>query len=285
MAQGLKSIETLVEDVYDLLERGLPDDYPDEKITQFGLELGRMVASRLKDRSGKPGLRMSNIGTPCNRKLYYTINCPEEAEPLTGPTRLKFLYGDLIESLLLFLVSASGHTVEGTQDTQEIEGIKGHRDAVIDGEVVDVKSASSYSFQKFEEHRLSESDPFGYQDQLQSYIHSGQDDPIVTRKDRGHFLVMDKTLGKLCLDTHPKSTFPIEKKYQYKKDMVAKSEAPARGFDPEPEGKSGNMKLPMVCSYCDFKNKCHSNLRTFIYSNGPVFLTKVAREPKVPEAK
>lgn len=279
----VKQIETLIEDIYEVLDKGLPDDYDEERVISFGVTLGKMLASRLRDRSGKPGLRMSNIGTPCNRKLYYTVNCPEEKEPLTPQTRLKFLFGDITEELLLFLAEAAGHTVEGRQDVLEIEGILGHWDGVIDGEIADAKSASPYSFKKFEEHRLADDDAFGYIDQLQSYLEAGKDNPKVTRKDRGHFLVANKVSGELCLDTHKKSTFPIEKKYQYKKDMVARPEAPARGFDPVPEGKSGNMKLPTVCSYCDFKKKCHPNLRTFLYSNGPVFLTKVAKEPKVYE--
>jgi hypothetical protein len=161
--------------------------------------------------------------------------------------------------------------------------VKGHRDAVIDGVVVDVKSASTYSFKKFEDHGLAQNDPFGYMDQIQSYLHAGQTDDRVTDKDRAAFLVVDKTLGNLCLDVYPKQSFPIEKLYQYKKELMKRGEAPPRAFDPVPEGKSGNMKLPLNCSYCDFKNRCHSNLRTFLYAKGPVFLTTVKKEPDVPE--
>src|SRR5690606_25725922 len=110
-------------------------------------------------------------------------NTPEDGEPLRPEAYLKFLYGDILEDLLLFLAEAAGHTVVGRQDEQEIAGIKGHRDCVIDGTVVDAKSASSYSFKKFKEGRLREDDPFGYVDQLQSYIHSGQNDPLVTDKE------------------------------------------------------------------------------------------------------
>lgn len=256
----------------------------EELCKDYGEKFSKFLMGRFGPQVPREGtLRMSNIGTPCNRKLYYAVNSPEDAEPLEPSAKLKFAYGDVIELLLLFLVEASGHTVEGTQDTQVIEGIEGHRDGVIDGEVVDVKSASPFSFQKFKDHKLAEDDPFGYQDQIQSYVHAAKDDPIVIRKDRGHFLVMDKVNGHLCLDTHQKSSFPIEKKYQYKKNMVARDEVPARDFDPVPDGKSGNMKLPMVCSYCDFRNKCHPNLRTFLYANKPVFLSKVSKEPRVPE--
>jgi hypothetical protein len=62
-------------------------------------------------------------------------------------------------------------------------------------------------------------------------------------------------------------------------DMVDATE-PARTFEPIPEGKSGNMKLGLNCSYCGYKTHCHPGLRTFAYARGPVFLTDVIREPK-----
>lgn len=226
---------------------------------------------------------MSNIGKPCERQLYYSVNHKEEAQPLEASAHMKFGFGDLIELLVLFLAEASGHSVEGTQDEQEIEGIKGHRDAVIDGTIVDVKSASSYSFKKFSDGTLSENDSFGYVDQLQSYLYAGQSDDKVTDKDRGAFLVVDKVLGHICLDVHERKPLPYDKIYAHKKAMVASPKAPERGFSPVPDGKSGNEKLPINCSYCDFRRKCHPNLRTFVYSTGPVFLTKVERLPNVQE--
>lgn len=280
----MKSIETLVDDIYEVLDKGI--DIDDEQAKKFGHGLARIIRTRLSPRSddgNRRTLRMSNIGTPCNRKLYYSINDPEGGEPLTPQTRLKFLYGDILEELLLFLADAAGHSVEGRQDELEIEGVLGHRDAVIDGVTVDTKSASTYSFKKFAEHRLHEDDAFGYIDQMQSYIEAGQDDPIVTDKDRGAFLVIDKTLGHICLDIHKKSSFPIRKMYEYKKNIVSSDTLPPRGFKPIPDGKSGNEKLDTFCSYCEFKRKCHPELRTFLYANKPIHLTKVVREPKVPE--
>jgi len=280
-----KTLDTLVEDIYGLLDTGLPRDYEEDKITGFGLRLASILRDRLSDRESRPAtLRMSNIGTPCNRKLWYGVNQAEDKTPLPPATRLKFLYGDILEELLLFLAEASGHEVTGRQDTQEIEGIEGHRDAVIDGVVVDAKSASTYSFKKFETHGLAEDDPFGYIDQLQSYLHAGQTDDKVKDKDRAAFLVVDKTLGHICLDIHPRrQNFPIEKLYQYKKDVVARTEPPARKYEPIPDGKSGNMKLGTVCSYCDFSRTCWPGSRTFLYANKPVTLVHVAREPNVPE--
>lgn len=281
----MKSIETLVEDIYEVLDKGVEGD--DERWAKFGSAVANLVRDRLSVASRVPRkgvLRMSNIGTPCNRKLYLSVNDPEGGEKLNPQARLKFLYGDILEELLLLLAELGGHTVEGRQDTLEIEGVEGHRDAVIDGVTVDCKSASTYSFKKFAEHRLHEDDPFGYKDQLQSYIEAGQDDPIVTDKERGAFLVIDKTLGNICLDVHKKSSFPIRKAYEYKKRLVNSDTLPPRGFEDEPEGKSGNRKLGTFCSYCERKFQCWDGLRTFLYSGKPVFLTKVVKEPRVPEA-
>lgn len=279
----LKTIDTLVQDIEQVLLNG-QEGLSDELCEKYGQKFSELLKSRLGPRTVREGtLRMSNIGKPCERQLYYSVNSPQEEEPLPPSAHMKFLFGDAIELLLLFLCEASGHEVEGTQDTQEIEGIKGHRDAVIDGTVVDVKSASSYSFKKFSEGSLAENDSFGYIDQLQSYLYAGQTDDKVTDKDRGAFLVVDKTLGHICLDIHERKKLPYDQIYQHKKAMVASSKAPPRGFEPVPDGKSGNLKLGINCSYCDFKSKCYPDLRTFLYSSGPVFLTKVERTPNVPE--
>lgn len=280
-------IETLVEDIYDLLDRGLPREYDEERIADFGSALSRIIVARLADRDPRKGtLRMSNSGTPCSRKLWYEVNLQDEKEPLPPQARLKFLYGDILEELLLFLAEAAGHRVEGRQDPLSVEGIDGHRDAVVDGVTLDTKSASTYSFKKFEAHGLEGNDPFGYIDQIQNYIEAGQDDPLVTDKERGAFLVVDKTLGNLCLDIHPKRNSELTRSIlNYKKDVVSRPEPPARKYDPEPDGKSGNMRLSLPCSYCDFNKTCYPEQRTFLYSNKPVTLVKIVREPNVPELR
>ena len=273
-------LETLIKDLDTLLETGY--EVSDEQAKEFGDSMATLLKNRLKrDRKGGT-LRMSNLGKP-NRQLWYEVNVPHEAEKMHPNSYLKFLYGDMIEELLLTLVKLSGHKVEGQQDVMDLHGIKGSRDAVIDGVTVDVKSASPYSFQKFKEGLKPEKDAFGYIQQINNYIHSAKDDPIVTEKDSGAFLVANKVTGDLHLDIHKKSTYPIDEVIQYKKDMVANPEPPERCFEPEPMGKSGNMKLGLNCSYCSYKKLCYPELRTFLYASGPVFLTEVVEEPKVPE--
>lgn len=228
---------------------------------------------------------MSNLGTPCDRKLWYSVNRPGVGERLGGPATFKFLFGDIIERIVLGLAKFAGHSVTGEQDELEIGGVKGHRDAVIDGRLVDVKSATTHSFNKFKEHKLLTDDPFGYVTQIGAYLDASQEDPLVKDKDKASFVAVDKQLGHICIDTYSKSDTDYNKLVSEKRSMVGRSEPPARAFTDVPDGKSGNRKLGTECSYCPFKSECWPGLRTFTYSGGPTFLTKVVREPKVTEAK
>lgn len=273
-------IETLIPDIQNLLKEG--KEVSDGDARAFGDRMAELVQTRLKREPREPTLRMSSIGKG-NRQLWYEINMPEKAEELHPNTYMKFLYGDVIEELLLFLAEQAGHKVEGRQDELEIEGIKGHRDAVIDGVTTDTKSASPYSFKKFENHLKPEEDSFGYLSQINNYIEAGKDDPVVTDKERGAFFVLNKVTGDMTLDIHQKTNSPIEEIINYKKEMVKQPDPPERCYEDEPMGKSGNRKLSTNCSYCPFRNECWPGLRTFLYATGPVFLTHVEDTPRVHE--
>lgn len=225
---------------------------------------------------------MSNVGKPCVRETYYDVNSYPREE-LTAPTYNKFIFGDLIEVWMLFLAELSGHAVEGTQDVQEIEGIEGHRDGVIDGVIVDVKSASPFSFKKFENGLTPEVDAFGYLDQGGSYLHAGQTDPKVKDKDRFFFFVMNKVSGEITTDIHNKSETDYPSLFKLRKEQMAHSEPPERGFEPVDDGKSGNKILGVNCSYCAFKHSCYDSLRVFSSYSGPKFFTQVLREPRMQE--
>ncbi len=74
---------------------------------------------------------------------------------------MRFLYGHLIEEMVLALTKLSGHSVTDEQKQAEVEGIKGSMDCKIDGVLTDVKSASPYGFKKFKDGSLIDDDPFG----------------------------------------------------------------------------------------------------------------------------
>jgi hypothetical protein len=55
--------------------------------------------------------------------------------------------------------------------------------------------------------------------------------------------------------------------------------------DSVPDGKSGNIKLGIKCSYCQYKKHCYPEVRKFAYSYGPKFLINVEYEPNVQEVE
>jgi len=276
-----KNIDTLVKDIQALFDPNYQHEFDPEHVQDFGQRVANLVAQRMSEYRGKPSLRMSNLGKD-DRRLWLDINKPELGEPLTPQTYVKFLYGDILEELLLFLSKEAGHEVTGEQGTLEINGVVGHRDAIIDGVLVDVKSASSYSFKNFKSGTLADDDKFGYIDQINQYLFASQDDSLVKEKDVSAFFVIDKTNGSMCIDKHPKNDKDYSKVVDEKREML-KGPMPELCETPVPEGKSGNEKLGIKCSYCPFKKVCYPNLRTFLYSHGPVFLTTVKKLPRVYE--
>ncbi len=279
----MKSIETLVEDIQNVFQ--LPHEFAPERAERFGQRLATLVKTKIEeDSSGwQPRLRMSNLGTKCDRKLWYSIHEAANRWPIEVSARIKFLYGDILEQLLLFLAEEAGHTVAGCQDLVEIDGVRGRRDAIIDGVLVDVKSAATQSFKKFEQGLTYAEDDFGYLDQLFAYLEACQDDPRLVDKNRAAFLVIGKELGHIVLDVHNRPDISYRTMVSVKRGVTNQASPPPRRYEDEPEGASGNRKLSTVCSYCDWRHVCWPELRAFAYSNKPSYLTRVVREPKVPE--
>lgn len=285
-----KTIDTLIPDIYHLFD----EDTEVVVTSDEAQELGLRIASHLKDQltrvSEGAKLRMSNFGRKCKRQLWYDINHPELAEKLPAYAKIKFFFGHLIEEVVLWLAAKAGHKVEGMQDEVHLESLTGHRDGIIDGVLVDVKSASSRSFSKFSDGLTPDDDNFGYLDQLDAYLEASQGDEKLLDKSKGAFLVVDKQLGKIHLDKHPRLNVDYKKKIDDVRRIVGAKEPPQRYYDDIPEGKSGNRKIPTPCQYCQFKWECWKDsnngrgLRSFNYSTGPVWLTNVAREPRVDEA-
>jgi hypothetical protein len=273
-----KTINTLVADIYGMFDG---DHFPHDpqEFVKFGKNVEELFHDRFNTVRGKPTLRMSNIGRP-DRQLWYDINGKGEREKLLPATLIKFAYGDMIEQMILLYAKMAGHSVEQEQAEVEVDGIKGHIDAVIDGVLVDVKSASSFSFQKFESGALflPDNDPFGYVAQLAGYIEA------VNPGGRGGFLAVDKTLGKICfceIPRHVLDQYRVRDRIAHIKEVIASDIIPPRCYPDVPDGKSGNMKLGTGCSYCPHKFNCWEDIKTYIYSTGPRYLTKVVREPRV----
>lgn len=281
-----KSIETLIPDIQDLI-RSKENGWFDEAVARG---LSSDLTSRLQNSLGAkrfaPSLRLSGMGPKCPKALWYSIHHPELAEPLPTWAEIKYAFGHIIEGLAIALAKAAGHEVTGEQDELVLDGIVGHRDCVVDGCTVDVKSASSIAFQKYKSKDFSKSDSFGYLDQLDGYVAAACNDPLVRDKNRGYILAIDKTLGHMVLYPHLCSTDRINalrERIKYYKAIVGSSNPPTCECKTIDEGKSGNIRLDFKASYSPYRYCCFPLIRTFLYSHGPVDLVKVVRQPDVPE--
>jgi len=269
-----KTIDTLVDDIYDLLDNG--KSRPNQEFL-FGMAAAIMDSVRKQlwfssQEDKRPALRMSNIGKPCSRALWYEITAKVEGETYSPQTRLKFMFGDIAEALILYLAKEAGHTVEDQQKEIEIDGIKGHLDAVIDGELVDVKSASAYGMRKFKEATLPTDDPFGYISQISGYANA-------LGKTSGTFLAFDKSSGELATYTHNDLENTSERIASVSADM-ARTEPPDRAFETVLDRKDKRQKLGINCSYCSYKETCWADegLELKFRSGRPVFFVGEAPE-------
>jgi hypothetical protein len=175
----------------------------------------------------------------------------------------------------------AGHTVTGRQDRAIYEVgdgwiVRGRIDAIINGAVVDVKSVTKYSEEKFK--NGLKDDPFGYYQQLNGYATALNIDNagfLTTQKELGHInyypIEVNKSLFKMQAD-HAVETVTMS-------DVTS-----IKRFDVVPQSKtSKNTKLGTACGYCTYKKKCFPELRTFLYSSGPEFLVDVVDTPRVME--
>ena len=163
-----KTIHTLVDDIYRLIETKEAEESLDveAEIELFGENMKTLMRTEFgrKRTTDRRTLRLSNIGRD-DRVLWNVVNGTEKEE-IKPATYIKFMYGHLIEEMLLFMTRMAGHEVSDEQRVCEVEGIKGHMDCKIDGLVVDVKSASAFGFKKFKDGTLAMDDAFGYVDQI-----------------------------------------------------------------------------------------------------------------------
>ena len=283
----MKNIDTLVQDIYNLFTRDGGPPIPKKKVEdEIEIFLGEL-RSHLLDflytkRESSSNLRLSLVGKP-DRQTWYEMRNTKEREPLSSPTRIKFLYGHLLESLLLLFSTLAGHEVTDKQKKLNIEGVDGHQDCSIDGVVVDCKSSSATGFKKFNQGTLMLDDPFGYIGQISAYAQA-------QGKKEAAFLAIDKQNGNIALlKLHDMEMINAKDRIKHLKKIISTDKPPARCYSDLPDGVSGNRKLAIGCVYCPHKRTCWSDanegkgLRVFQYAKGYRFLTKINRTPDVEE--
>ena len=244
----MKSINTVVQDVYDVMKS---KDYSGD-LDAIAMQAGREVEEALKDafkpREENRHLRMSGIGR-CERAQWYNFKGYKQ-EDIKGEVHLTFLQGHILEAVLVALLKLSGHTVSDQQKKHTVEGINGSQDCTIDGELVDIKTASAWSWDnKFKEDGI-DGDAFGYIKQLSAY---GKTD----KRKEGYFLAFNKNKStlKLCKQELEQDidTFIVDLKSKMESDTPPMRLAGATTWN---KAKT-QEKLCMTCAFCGFKEDCY----------------------------
>ena len=287
MSNSNLTLDNLVSDIYakiDVLNDGEHIDIDDKALEDFGVSMANSLKqwARPDKRNNSFHLRMSNIGKPF-RQLWFEKQKEEENRRLNPSLYIRFLYGHLLEELLILLVKTAGYKVSDEQKEIEVDGIKGHMDCKINDHVVDVKSASGFAFGKFKKGLLSEDDPFGYLAQLAGYEEAEQ-------TEDGGFLVINKETGELCLHRPEDLDKPnIRQRIKDLKKALTLNTPPDFCYPPIAEGKKGNYRIAKNCAYCAFKKECfkesndNQGLRAFKYAKGLTYFTTVKVAPLVEE--
>lgn len=220
-----KTTDTLVRDIYDLMaSKEIPEGVDAEAaIEAFGENIKTLMRKEFTEkREDTRTLRMSNIGRS-DRYLWNHVNGTDR-EVIKPHTYVKFMYGHLIEEMLLCLVKLSGHEVTDEQKQCEVSGITGSMDCKIDGVVTDVKSTSTYGFKKFKERTLAIDDPFGYLDQIKGYAHSEgarEFGWLAMDKQNGHLTYLKYDLDNTDDPMHEFYSTCIVERIEHVKKLVA----------------------------------------------------------------
>lgn len=278
----MKHIENLIGDIEEVVtSKDLKvDDETKEKLIQECLkDIEGNLREFLEVRQERDSftLRMSNIGV-AKRKLWYDKHGDNEKEEMPARLLLTFLQGHILEAVILMFVEMSGHEVSSKQVEVELEGIIGHIDCVIDNTLIDIKTASPYSYvEKFVKGGILEGkDDFGYALQADLYAQA------LGLEERG-WLAMNKASGAMTLLINDSFINNAKEQVKEKKELIAKKELPPRCYNDKEDGKGGNKILEKGCQWCRHKFHCWENLRGFKYSNGVKWFTHVEKEPKVEE--
>ena len=258
-------IDTVVEDVYKMMEdkEYVGDDKYLKKIAdRVGVEVSEAIVNALSPREEHNRLRMSGIGR-CERAQWYGIKGYDSEKP-TGDVYITFLQGHIMEAILLGLVELSGHKVEGQQGKHTLEGVNGSQDCIIDGELVDVKTASAWSYDKKFAPDGIKDDAFGYIKQLSAY---GKSDD----RDSAYFLVFNKNKSTLKLSKQ-KLEKDIDKHIIQLKDKMELGTPPMRLADATKtvnhNAGGSSTQLNMKCAFCSYKESCFDKIDTITTSNG-----------------
>lgn len=199
------------------------------------------IASAPRERRDYLGL--SQVGEPCERKLWYSYN-NYPAEPPSPKALRIFELGHKIEDIVVDMLRGAGLLVHGQQVSVSLyDGkVKGHIDGIIEGlpesskpHLLEIKSANDKRFKEMVKHGVEKTNPT-YWGQVHSYMK-------LTSHDNCLFVAYNKNTSELYFERIKFDA--IEAQYQISKaKRVVTSDQPLE--------KNESFK----CRFCDYKEIC-----------------------------
>lgn len=263
------------EKIYELLQLNedlpIPEDIFKEFSESVVYGLQRQVFSERQERGT---LRLSQIGR-CVRQQWYMVK-KYPTEPLNPRAKMTFLFGDIVEAVVVALAKASGVNLHSEQKEVDFNGVKGHIDGLItvNGEdcLFECKSMSDAGFKTLERNGLE--DDFGYLSQVNSYLHClglNRAFLVAVNKNTGHITEVEvKKSDKLVKE--------IEKNITTLRECIQNDTLPDRKYKPVEEiyrnKPTGRMILPVQCAYCGYKDYCWNNLQQDFKNNRPIWVVE-----------
>lgn len=283
-------IHSLVPDILHLFETGV--EVSNAQASALGEAVAEAVKKKLKF-AGSPfnsegKLYLSQIGK--DDHLLYFLYKGAQGDQMDEQTKLRLLYGDVIEELLLWLAKLAGHEVTEQQWLVKVDGVRGRKDCRIDGVNVDVKSMSRYSFSKAMKGTFFDS-PLGktYMHQLAAYVYGEQmaeSDAREPNDNVGGFFAFDKDTGGMLIELFNKEDLPDPyDRVKHLKEVFSKDTPPPRPEEGYIEEDNGNVLIPEDYMFNPFKwDIWGDELRCFMEGSGRLrYYVKVEKRPRLTE--
>lgn len=240
-------INAFLEDEGKALDEAILDEVA--KLARYSFE--RQFGLRKKN---PPSLRLSSIGKCMRQQSYKLLGYEEDGAEIGSRARMVFFMGDICELAIVQLSKLAGCNITDyglNQKTVEIDGVEGHPDGIIvNGKhtLLEVKSMSSFSFEKFENQIIDDS----YRYQINAYLHAldlTQACIVGLNKDAGvlhEWLIMK---DEAIVDDIKRRIKLLGSLHEGSDENL-----PDRPYTPNEKGY-----LPWQCLYCGYWKTCRPN--------------------------
>lgn len=240
---------------------------PQDLLDKFGKETQFALKRQFERESREFRLSMSNVGRPlCQLQMER-----DKGSKSSGIDIPKFLFGDLVEAQMYFLIKASGLDVVSEQKYVKLNiggiDIGGNLDIIIkingQSKVYDIKSVSEYSFKdklNNSYQHFIDNDAFGYNAQLFCYAEA-------EGLSAGGFILGNKSSGEIgVLEVpHEQDKYRKQALETASNNLHNIGQPFKKSFKDVPEyfnrKETGNRVLGRACGFCNYKHECWPNLR------------------------